>query len=355
MLKDKKPAEETGRKTTPQEPDADEKGGNRAKKRLPAGLVNRLPLVFAILGILCLVISAAPLALIFSVVALVLIFRDKERRRKLLTRGSATLICAVIVASCSVYALGAAPTSRNAPADTTPQSEPVTSAEDKAEPAAKEDEDEPALEGGMVTISLSVEDWTGTDTAGTVTVSGTTDDGDAVQDSIALLPGDERLLYYEPGSYTLAVDSAPFSTEDVIYASLSRTITVGSKDLAVSLAVKKDAEAIAAKQAEKAAAEEAQRQAEEAAAQEAQRQAEEAAAQEAQRQAEAAAEAQRQAEAAAAAQAQQQTQQNEQTVYITGTGSKYHRDGCQYLRKSKHAISLSDAEARGYTPCSKCF
>ncbi|MDY4429678.1 hypothetical protein [Evtepia sp.] len=44
-----------------------------------------------------------------------------------------------------------------------------------------------------------------------------------------------------------------------------------------------------------------------------------------------------------------------QTVYITRTGSKYHRNGCQYLRQSQIAISLSDAKARGYTACSRCF
>lgn len=43
------------------------------------------------------------------------------------------------------------------------------------------------------------------------------------------------------------------------------------------------------------------------------------------------------------------------TVYITNTGKKYHRSGCQYLRKSKIAISLENARSRGYTPCSKCF
>lgn len=42
------------------------------------------------------------------------------------------------------------------------------------------------------------------------------------------------------------------------------------------------------------------------------------------------------------------------TVYITNTGEKYHSDGCQYLSKSKIPISLSDAKARGYTPCSRC-
>ena len=43
------------------------------------------------------------------------------------------------------------------------------------------------------------------------------------------------------------------------------------------------------------------------------------------------------------------------TVYITDTGSKYHKDGCFYLRKSKHPISLSEAIKNGYTPCSKCY
>lgn len=42
------------------------------------------------------------------------------------------------------------------------------------------------------------------------------------------------------------------------------------------------------------------------------------------------------------------------TVYVTNTGEKYHRDGCQYLSRSKNAISLSSAKASGYTPCSRC-
>ena len=40
-------------------------------------------------------------------------------------------------------------------------------------------------------------------------------------------------------------------------------------------------------------------------------------------------------------------------VYITRTGSKYHRDGCRYLRKSKIAISLKEAK-KHYGPCSVC-
>ncbi|MHB9024737.1 MAG: copper amine oxidase N-terminal domain-containing protein [Armatimonadota bacterium] len=42
------------------------------------------------------------------------------------------------------------------------------------------------------------------------------------------------------------------------------------------------------------------------------------------------------------------------TVYITRTGAKYHSAGCQYLRRSCIPISLSEAKAQGYTPCSRC-
>jgi len=41
-------------------------------------------------------------------------------------------------------------------------------------------------------------------------------------------------------------------------------------------------------------------------------------------------------------------------VYITETGECYHRDGCRYLSHSKIPISLHDAKARGYRPCSVC-
>ena len=42
------------------------------------------------------------------------------------------------------------------------------------------------------------------------------------------------------------------------------------------------------------------------------------------------------------------------TVYVTRTGEKYHSNGCQYLRKSKIAISLQDAVNSGYDACSRC-
>lgn len=44
-----------------------------------------------------------------------------------------------------------------------------------------------------------------------------------------------------------------------------------------------------------------------------------------------------------------------QTVYITNTGSKYHRAGCGYLWNSSSPISLNSAKNSGYTACSRCW
>jgi micrococcal nuclease len=42
------------------------------------------------------------------------------------------------------------------------------------------------------------------------------------------------------------------------------------------------------------------------------------------------------------------------TVYVTKTGAKYHTADCTSLSKSKTPISLADAVASGYEPCSLC-
>ena len=41
-------------------------------------------------------------------------------------------------------------------------------------------------------------------------------------------------------------------------------------------------------------------------------------------------------------------------VYVTRTGTKYHKAGCSYL-KSKIEMTLEEAEDEGYTPCSRCY
>lgn len=48
------------------------------------------------------------------------------------------------------------------------------------------------------------------------------------------------------------------------------------------------------------------------------------------------------------------TDRSSRTVYITQTGSKYHRDGCRYLSRSQIPIDLDDAIAQGYDACSVC-
>ena len=42
------------------------------------------------------------------------------------------------------------------------------------------------------------------------------------------------------------------------------------------------------------------------------------------------------------------------TVYITATGACYHRAGCRFLSHSCIPISLAEAKAQGYRPCSVC-
>ena len=41
------------------------------------------------------------------------------------------------------------------------------------------------------------------------------------------------------------------------------------------------------------------------------------------------------------------------SVFVTASGKKYHRDGCKFIAKSKIPIALKDAQAK-YEPCSVC-
>jgi len=49
-----------------------------------------------------------------------------------------------------------------------------------------------------------------------------------------------------------------------------------------------------------------------------------------------------------------ETRQASRTVYVTRTGAKYHRAGCASLSRSKIAMSLQEAERKGYGPCARC-
>ena len=46
---------------------------------------------------------------------------------------------------------------------------------------------------------------------------------------------------------------------------------------------------------------------------------------------------------------------NEEVVYITKSGKKYHNEGCECLHESKIKTTKNEAEAKGYTYCEKCF
>lgn len=61
--------------------------------------------------------------------------------------------------------------------------------------------------------------------------------------------------------------------------------------------------------------------------------------------------------AAEQAQAEAQQQSQEQMVWISATGSKYHStpDCGKMDPSSAYQMSVSEAEAQGYGPCSKCF
>jgi hypothetical protein len=43
-----------------------------------------------------------------------------------------------------------------------------------------------------------------------------------------------------------------------------------------------------------------------------------------------------------------------QTVYITRTRQKYHREGCRYLAQSKSPVSFKDAKTKGCAACKMC-
>ena len=47
--------------------------------------------------------------------------------------------------------------------------------------------------------------------------------------------------------------------------------------------------------------------------------------------------------------------QNSDICYVTSSGTKYHRAGCSYLKKSKNQMTISEAKMCGYTPCSRCY
>ena len=41
--------------------------------------------------------------------------------------------------------------------------------------------------------------------------------------------------------------------------------------------------------------------------------------------------------------------------FVTSSGTKYHRSGCSYLKKSSTKMTVQEAKDCGYSPCSRCY
>lgn len=177
-----------------------------------------------------------------------------------------------------------------------------------------------------------------------IAISGKTEDGEEFNKTEVVVVGLPQRIDLEPGVYTFSFEEFTSADGKQVYKAASASCTFdGKSDEVVKLSIvldeEKTAEIAAADEAAKAAAE-----VEAAAA--AQRAAEEKAA----------------AEAAAAAQAQAAARQSQSssgggTVYVaaSGNGSKYHSSPSCSRMKGTITMSVSQAQAAGYTPCSKCY
>ena len=47
--------------------------------------------------------------------------------------------------------------------------------------------------------------------------------------------------------------------------------------------------------------------------------------------------------------------QNDQMVYITASGKKYHKPGCRYLTADYSSITVEEAKRKGLEPCNLCY
>ena len=224
---------------------------------------------------------------------------------------------------------------------------------------------------GTLSVSVESADWKDSYTPVIVNINGTTESGENVSDTINATPGsDYKLNDYEAGSYTFTVDNQCLTQGDTVFyvSSIDEACNFsGTENTTVHISVDIDQDATNLLSQQKAAEEERQKAEEERKKQEAEEKAaEEKAKQEAEEKARQQAQAEAEKKAAAEEAAQQQKAEEEaesaasseakkeKVVYITNSGSKYHAAGCRYLRKSKIEISLSDAQAQGYEPCSVC-
>lgn len=224
---------------------------------------------------------------------------------------------------------------------------------------------ESVAETGTLSFTLAASEWSADEDANLVVkAEGETAAGQRVLERYKAVPNQKYDVRLPSGEYEFSLDTGQVSTGFSVYrCETQKVVFDGRNDENVVMIIEFDPEATAAAEqaeADRLAAEAAQREAEERAA------AEQAAAEQAAAEAEAARIAQEQqaaAEAArvaqeqqAAAAAAQQAAQSEATVYIaaSGNGSRYHTKSSCSGMKGTISLTVSQAAARGYTPCKKC-
>lgn len=317
-----------------------------SEKKPSAQMRPWLPLVLAVVGlVLCFTGTFALLGVACGIGSLGLFLHDRKSESNEGASALAAPKASLALGACSVLlgivvmAGGAASGGSHADVQQPPDAGPAQ-------------QEQPADEGHELSFVVEADGEGAVPASVTVRIAGTQKDGTKVSDAREAAIGKAYVLPYSAGSYTFEIDSSSLAAGDVLLKADRASYSFdGSADHTVRIEVTRDVEAM---EEAKAAQEEAERQAaEEAAAAEAAAAAaaeEEAAAAAAEQEAAAAA-AEQEAAAAAAAPS---GGGGEDTVYITNTGKKYHRDGCSSLKESKIPSTRSEAEALGLGPCKKC-
>lgn len=217
-----------------------------------------------------------------------------------------------------------------------------------------------ALSAGVLSFTVEADRWdNATDGSIAVRITGESDDGSSVFEQCNVVPGEAHETTLGAGEYEVALVDGKATQGNRYFAAPVVTVSFdGTTDKNAVLQMKLDTvkmkqveEEAAAKKAaeEKAAAEKAA--AEKAAAEKAA--AEKAAAE---KQAQAKKESAAQSSSSKGSSASSNSAQSTQTVYIasSGKGKKYHTDPSCSKMKGTIALSVSEAQSRGYGPCKKC-
>ncbi|RDB63995.1 hypothetical protein C1878_04210 [Gordonibacter sp. 28C] len=300
-----------------------------ARKTSTAGNPSKLPILLAVAGlVLCFTFVLAAPGMLCGIAALALRWRDSKGTAKPVAPKATAILGGCAIALGAIIAIGGMSAGGGHSAGQNP---PDAKSGQAIEQAAEKAE-------GVLSFKVEGDAEATLPSSVKIVVTGKQGDGTPVNETREAALGKTYALACPSGSYTFTVASSSLVVGDTFFKASNPSYSFdGKRDHTVSVTLKLDDEAMRAAQMAKEAAVQ-KKAAEEAAAAKA---AED----------EAAAAAAAEANAAAAASADDDSGY---TVYVTNTGGKYHANGCQYLKKSKIPISISDAIAQGYEPCSRC-